>query len=98
MALISLVTRLQRDEEPAEVDGAGAANAHGNGRNIGISQHDLAELFLVAKHVGKRDVLGRFRLAGDQAGVLLRKEAFRDCREEETVQPAMVVVLAYFLL
>ena len=75
----AFAARLQRDEEVAVVAGpAAAADRHGDRRDVGIGLHDLAERLLVPLHVGKGDVLIRFRGRGDQAVVLLREEALRE--------------------
>src|SRR6185295_6899740 len=52
----ALVARLQGDEEVAVVAGAAtAADRHGDGRNIWIGLHDLAERLLMADHVLEGD-------------------------------------------
>ena len=80
---VALVARLQRDEHVAVVAGAAAAaDVHRDRGDVGIVDHDLAELDLAALHLGEGDVLGGFRGRGDQADVLLREEALRDQDEQ----------------
>ncbi len=58
---VALVARLQRDEHAAVVAAAPAAAAdrHGDRGDVGIGLHDLAELLLMALHVGEGNVLRR---------------------------------------
>ena len=80
---LALVARLQRDEHVAVVAGpAAAADIHGDGRDIRVGHHDLAEFLLMPLHVGEGNILAGLGCRGDQADVLLREEAFRDDHEQ----------------
>ena len=80
---VALVARLQRDEQAAVVAGAAAAaDRHRDRGHVRIGLHDLAELLLMPLHVGEGNVLAGLRGGGDQAVVLLRKEALRDDDEQ----------------
>ena len=80
---LALVARLQRDEQAAVVAGAAAAaDRHRDRGHIRVGLHDLAEFLLMPLHVGEGNVLAGLRGGGDQAVVLLRKEAFWDDDEQ----------------
>ena len=80
----ALVARLQCNEHASGVERvARAANGHGDMCDGRILEDDRAERHLMPHHFGEGDVLRRLGYAGDQPGILLRKETLWGSRRRD---------------
>ena len=80
---VAFIARLQRDEHASVVESvAAAADRHSDTGDRWIFLNDRSDLGLKARHFLERNVLSAFGNPGDQANVLLRKEALRDDDEK----------------
>src|SRR4029079_16895250 len=74
----AFVARLERDEHLRVVLSPSAADEGAPAGHIGIAADYVCERAGQTRHFVERDVLGALRRARDDAGVLLRKESFRN--------------------
>src|SRR5258705_3985416 len=81
---IALIAGLQCDKKTRVVLGLAATGAKTDAdrSHSRILRHDVSERADVAHHLGEGNILRPFRGADDEAGILLRKEAFWYRHEE----------------